>query len=49
MLAPNVNQAAAIANTTGLVPAWMSDAVRLCVAVVQRTHATSVKVHRCLR
>lgn len=46
MLASNVNQAAAIAHTTGMVPGWMSDAVRLCVTAVQRVDAVSAQIHR---
>ena len=46
LLASNVDQAAAIANTTGVVPPWMSDAIRLCVTAVQRVDAVTARIHR---
>ena len=49
MFGSNVNQAAAAANSTGAVPDWTSDAVRLCAAAVARLDEVAERIHRRLR
>lgn len=49
MLASNVNQAAAAYHSTGRLPDWVADAVRLCRAAVVRLDEVTGRVDRQLR
>jgi hypothetical protein len=49
MFASNVNQAAAAYNSTGEVPDWVSEAVRLCQAAVARLDEVTGRIDRRLR
>lgn len=45
----NVNQAAAGWNSTGELPEWAADAVRLCRRAVDRLDEVTARIHRRLR
>jgi len=49
MFASNVNQAAAAYNSTGELPDWTEDAVRLCRAAVRRLDEITGRIDRQLR
>jgi hypothetical protein len=49
MFASNVNQAAAAYNSTGELPDWAGDAVRLCRAAVVRLDEVTGRIDRRLR
>jgi hypothetical protein len=49
MIGSNLNQAAAAANSTGELPVWTADAIRLCAAAVARVDAVTARIHRRLR
>ncbi|MFI7026286.1 hypothetical protein ACIBMZ_26580 [Micromonospora sp. NPDC049900] len=45
----NVNQAAAGWNSTGKVPGWAAEAVRMCARAVDRLDEVTARIHRRLR
>ncbi|WP_328375844.1 hypothetical protein [Micromonospora zamorensis] len=49
MFGNNVNQAAAAFNTTGQLPEWAADAVRLCEEAVARLDEVISRIDRKLR
>ena len=49
MIGSNLNQAAAAANSTGVLPEWTADAVRLCASAVARLDEVTARIHRRLR
>src|SRR3954469_14645408 len=49
MVGSTRTQAAAAANSTGVLPEWTADAVRLCAAAVARLDEVTARIHRRLR
>lgn len=49
MIGSNLNQAAAAANSTGVLPEWAADAARVCAAAIARLDEVTARIHRQLR
>lgn len=49
MFGSNVNQIAAAWNSTGELPEWAGEAVRMCVQAVDRLDQVTARIHRRLR
>ena len=49
MFGSNVNQVAAAGHSTGELPVWAADAVRLCAAAVAQLDEVAERIHRMLR
>lgn len=49
MFGSNVNQVAAAGHSTGQLPVWAADALRLCTAAVARLDEVAERIHRMLR